>query len=317
VRSRPSAPSSVLFGVSSRRPDHAVAQRGSPRSEDSRGIPRRPRRHDPCEAGEAMLAGRTVRSPALVAGCLLAGAVACGGEALQSSDAGTDAAYPAAPGTDAGTIAAYGDATPGTDAETDSGCIPLEGANYDQSCTKDSDCEVIAQGSPCDCGYVCGVDFGAINVSANAQYLSVLRREPSSTGIGCGCPKMRGDPIAVCVGGTCQVSISLDAVADAGSAVGSACAASGGTCKIGSVMWNQAPSSAQDCSANPPDPGGGVCCLRPSTDASPPSPAEGGAPDGCTNECSLGDHSCPKGESCCLPLPGLAGCNWCGGACPG
>jgi hypothetical protein len=262
-----------------------------------------------------MLARRAVRSPAFVASCLVAGAVACGGETLQSPDAGTDAAYPAAPGTDAGSVGAY-DATPGTDADTGSGCIPLEGANYDQSCTKDSDCEVIAQGSPCDCGYVCGVDFGAINVSANAQYLSVLRREPSSTGIGCGCPLMLGEPIVFCVGNICQASISLDAGTDAGSAVGSAYAASGGICKIGSAMCNQAPSSAQDCNATPPDPGSGVCCLPPPTDASPPSPAEGGAPDACTNECSPGDDSCSKGESCCSPLPGLAGCRWCGGACP-
>jgi len=48
------------------------------------------------------------------------------------------------------------------------------------------------------------------------------------------------------------------------SATGSACASAGGTCGVGVPVncARQAASSAQDCNTNPPNPGGGFCCLE-------------------------------------------------------
>jgi hypothetical protein len=57
--------------------------------------------------------------------------------------------------------------------------------------------------------------------------------------------------------------ILIVACTSAPSSTGHECAAAGGTCVVGPGLGCalQAPSSAQDCNTNPPNPGGAVCCL--------------------------------------------------------
>jgi hypothetical protein len=94
-------------------------------------------------------------------------------------------------------------------------------------------------------------------------------------------------------------------------ALGSTCAAAGGTCDLGGAgCVKEAASSAQDCNTNPPNPGGGVCCLE---------FQEGGIP-GATPTCSPVlasdyDQSCTVdtdcvavGEISSCPASGCDGC---------
>ncbi len=100
----------------------------------------------------------------------------------------------------------------------------IQASDYDQSCTVNTDCRLIATGNACvPCAFDCS--FGpAINVSALAQYNSDVANTPAVAaefnGQTCasGCPAAFGP---CCVGGKCQTSTTNQcpaAAADAGDA---------------------------------------------------------------------------------------------------
>jgi hypothetical protein len=97
----------------------------------------------------------------------------------------------------------------------------IQASDYDQSCTVDTDCRLIAVGNACTpCAFDCS--FGAaINVSALAQYNSDVANTPAVAaefnGQTCasGCPAAFGP---CCVGGKCQASTTSQCPAPASDA---------------------------------------------------------------------------------------------------
>ena len=86
------------------------------------------------------------------------------------------------------------------------------------------------------------------------------------------------------------------------SSVGRACAAAGGSCNVGGGTGcaKQAPSSAQDCETNPPNPGGASCCLAQQDASSTPQDAgvqDGGGLPACTWPAALDPtDASPRGQ---------------------
>lgn len=83
---------------------------------------------------------------------------------------------------------------------------------------------------------------------------------------------------------------------------GTSCASAGGACVLGGALCaRRAPSSAQDCETNPPNPGGAFCCLALSdagslTVDSGPDAAETGGD--CVISASSYDQSCMQDTDC-------------------
>lgn len=105
------------------------------------------------------------------------------------------------------------------------GACMISGANYDQSCHVDTDCQEVTPGDYCTTGCLCGAS--AISVRALAQFDSDVAKTPVGSGavqsIGCPCPPPAPPPAfgPCCHHGTCQVACSppadtLPACVDAG-----------------------------------------------------------------------------------------------------
>jgi hypothetical protein len=98
----------------------------------------------------------------------------------------------------------------------------VQASDYDRSCVNDSDCVAVPVGNACTCDLSCGTP-GAINETAEAQYLSDMLKMPSVT---CNClrPPPPSGPAAVtcCVGGTCQFTSQCSSAAPAGDAAAGA-----------------------------------------------------------------------------------------------
>jgi hypothetical protein len=78
----------------------------------------------------------------------------------------------------------------------------------------------------------------------------------------------------------------------------------GGTGDGAMAETSVTPDSSRDVSAD----------TGPSTEAG--SEKDAGSSDACVDECGFEKSACPKGEQCCMPLPGLHGCNFCAPGCP-
>jgi hypothetical protein len=148
--------------------------------------------------------------------------VFAGGAGCASTGSNPGAADGAAMTPDAQSDVSLDDSSP--NACIDASVKLIKAADYDQSCTVDTDCRLIAEGNACaPCAFDCS--FGpAINVSALAQYNSDVANTPAVAaefnGQTCasGCPAAFGP---CCVGGKCQASTTGQcpaAAADAGDA---------------------------------------------------------------------------------------------------
>jgi hypothetical protein len=114
---------------------------------------------------------------------------------------------------------------------TDANVQLIQAANYDQSCTTDSDCIAVGLGNACF-GCEIGCPNAAISRSSQAQYRSDVADSPAN-GADCGCPIFPSGPC--CVGGLCEVgsqcgnaSPAGDAAADTGADAGTDGATEGG-----------------------------------------------------------------------------------------
>jgi hypothetical protein len=144
-------------------------------------------------------------------------------------------ANPGAADADAQTTDSQGEAGPDDTGSaacaSDASVQLIQASNYDQSCTADTDCRLIATGNACvPCAFNCPFG-GAINVSALAKYNSDIANTPAVAsgfnGQTCasGCGAAFGP---CCVGGKCQTSTTdqcpgpvdagQDAAGDAGPA---------------------------------------------------------------------------------------------------
>ncbi len=193
----------------------------------------------------------------------------------------------------------------------------IQASDYDQSCTVDTDCRYIAEGNACTpCAFDCS--FGAINVSALAQYNSDIANTPAVAaefnGQSCasGCPAAFGP---CCIGGKCQTSTTGQcpgATADAGDAGAgtgadadgpAACVAAGGECLVGGSSSVCAVVGPQDCNPDR-NPGGQYCCLKKAgaPDAAPESGADADAcaPSGCSTACPAGTQDVSSMVNGCL-----------------
>ena len=97
-------------------------------------------------------------------------------------------------------------ATAGSVAITGGGpCLIVQPSSYDQSCSADKDCVLVAQGATsCDLGCRCG--NATVNAKAEAQYNKDLARALAlaGPGIACGCPPPPAE-MPYCHAGTCQL----------------------------------------------------------------------------------------------------------------
>jgi hypothetical protein len=130
--------------------------------------------------------------------------------------------------TPAGSIPISGDASAeGSVVSTagDTGSCNVVVSNYDQSCTKDSDCVLVPPGGnvcdPCsnvftyaadDTGIGCLVcDVAAVNVDASAQYLSALGTVPWRADAGAiQCSSTCPEAVATCQQGTCATVFTTE-----------------------------------------------------------------------------------------------------------
>lgn len=109
-------------------------------------------------------------------------------------------------------------------------------SNYDQSCSVDTDCELVSSGDYC--GGECQCGRSTINVNAVAQFNADVASAQSGSDAPdtfCGCP-LETEPC--CRGGICQVQCSFpgDTLA--------ACVDAGGTCMPFFMCAQPGPSNA-------------------------------------------------------------------------
>jgi hypothetical protein len=107
---------------------------------------------------------------------------------------------------------------------TDASIKLIQASDYDQSCTVDTDCRLIAEGNACvPCAFNCPFS-AAINAGALTKYNSDTANTPATAGefngqtCASGCGAAFGP---CCVGGKCQTSTAsqcpaLDAAVDTG-----------------------------------------------------------------------------------------------------
>jgi len=87
-------------------------------------------------------------------------------------------------------------------AENDAGahCLTIDLSAFDTSCTGDTDCIPVYDGTLCD-GYTCVCPIGgAINVNDQSRYAALVDTVHRGSGPGCGCPAV-GNPR--CLQGQC------------------------------------------------------------------------------------------------------------------
>jgi hypothetical protein len=68
----------------------------------------------------------------------------------------------------------------------DAGCTEIQVSNYDQTCTKDSECIDVPVGNTCYACFNCRM-FGAINGGAWAQYRADVDKTPVGAFFPCSC----------------------------------------------------------------------------------------------------------------------------------
>jgi hypothetical protein len=175
----------------------------------------------------------------------------CGGAGTSSGSSGGNPSSGAGSGatSSGGSSSSGGPSSGGSDDA--SGCALVLATNYDQSCSKGTDCVVAYEEFGCG---MCVV--AAINASAQSQY-----EADSTKGLRDFCyDAIYPPPFVCCVAGVCQ---SGSVCFPDGSATGAACAAAGGHCQTGGC-YPAEPASAQDCY-----PGSGplsTCCFAPAGD---------------------------------------------------
>lgn len=102
-----------------------------------------------------------------------------------------------------GTTARWG-IEPAGGCPTGQTCGAIHAADYDQSCSVDSDCIQVAEGDLCDLRLCTNCAGGSIRQSAQAQYDGDFAKKlPISDGNSCPCPPA---PPAVCTNGVCGLS---------------------------------------------------------------------------------------------------------------
>jgi hypothetical protein len=147
--------------------------------------------------------------------------------ALTAAACSSISSNPGSPDGSTTTPDAESDALPedfGPNACTDASVVLIKASNYDQSCTVDTDCRVIAEGNACTpCAFDCTFGGGAVNASALMKYKADIANTPATASqfdgqvCGGGCPAAFG---ACCVAGKCQTSTTnqCPVPADAGDA---------------------------------------------------------------------------------------------------
>jgi hypothetical protein len=256
-----------------------------------------------CYKSTAMRVYRILLLVAVGAGSRLI--LACGGQiatnGVSQRDASVDRALDAASALDVFTESAADGATDGGAIGHTSSCMILA-SNYDESCTADSDCQVVTAGDYCTMLCPCGV--ASINVGAVAQF----NRDVSSTPVGSGALPW-GSCLCTSNWGPCCRQGKCQAACYSPSDALPACADAGGTCVGpggGTVAWfSQCPQGPPNSCAYPDE----VCCL-------PGLAGDGDASLSCADAggvCFLeavctwpgAPNSCPDPNSvCCLDGPG-------------
>ncbi|MGA2449045.1 MAG: hypothetical protein ABTD50_10245 [Polyangiaceae bacterium] len=175
----------------------------------------------------------------------------------------------------------------GTDADAAS-CM-ISASNYDQSCTADTDCEMVWSGDYCSLNCLCGGSASsAINNGASAQFALDVSETPLGSGalgtVDCNCPAILGP---CCRSGKCEAnSACLSSPQD----TLPACADAGGTC----VAEDVTPCSTV---AGPPNScayANETCCL--------PAESDGG---GCVDiEVSAVELQCATDQDCAAVVTG-------------
>jgi hypothetical protein len=101
--------------------------------------------------------------------------------------------------------------------DVDQACIEpntrtISAADYDQTCTSDSDCIGVGEGNACDpCAIAC--PSAAININAKARYLADVAKIPAPADgriVSCGCPASFA---LCCLGSKCHADM-MCSVAD-------------------------------------------------------------------------------------------------------
>jgi hypothetical protein len=112
----------------------------------------------------------------------------------------------------------------------DAGCTVVVGADFDQSCTTDTDCVTVSAIPTCDPSQCVACSITAINVSQKAVYETALStafaRSPPFASCDC---NLCASGLAVCRGGRCETTSCLPPIAD----TLAACRDAGGTCLYG------------------------------------------------------------------------------------
>jgi hypothetical protein len=188
------------------------------------------------------------------------------------------------PATDGAARDSAGGLDGGTDADAAS-CM-ISASNYDQSCTADTDCEMVSSGDYCSLICLCG--GSAINKGASAQFALDVSESPLGSGalgpVACSCP-VEVDPC--CRGGKCEVNSACLASPED---TLPACADAGGTC----VAEEITPCSTV---AGPPNScayADETCCLPAESDAG-----------GCVDiEVSAAELECKTDQDCAEVVTG-------------
>jgi hypothetical protein len=157
------------------------------------------------EAAACAATGVCFASPGAVCEAFSPGC-ACDGSQINVACTGLPSGYFSKPLLHTGECTSVNDAG----ASGDGGACIISASNYDQSCTVDSDCQVVSSGNYCSATCLCG--GSAINASAVAQFNKDVSKIPVGSGARgplCNCPV---ESLPCCRHGVCEGSFSACAV---------------------------------------------------------------------------------------------------------